>query len=61
METESKGSMCEQFKFFVKHSYHDVGRRKFHFCLSFCSVLVVVWSILVVTSVIEKGPIIFLK
>jgi len=48
-------------KFFFKHSYRDVGRRQCHFCLSFCSVLIVVWSALVINTLVEKGPVIFLK
>ena len=49
------------FSFFVKHSYRDIGRKKFHFTLSFCSVFVVVFSALIINTVIDKGPIIFLK
>ena len=45
----------------MKHSYRDVGRKKFHFCLSFLAVLIVVWSALIINTVVEKGPIIFLK
>lgn len=47
--------------FFTKHSYRDVSRKKFHFVLSFCSVFIVVWSALVINTIVEKGPIIFLK
>ena len=47
--------------FFIKHSIRDIARRKCHFCLAFCSVFVVVVSTLVVNTVIEKGPIIFLS
>ena len=36
-------------------------RHKCQFCLSFCSVFIVVLSVLVVNSVIAKGPVIFLK
>ena len=49
------------FSFFVKHSFRDIGRKKFHFGLSFCSVFVVVFSALIINTLIEKGPIIFLK
>jgi len=38
-----------------------VQRKWFHFCLSFSSVLVVVWAALVINTLVEKGPIIFLK
>ena len=31
------------------------------FTLSFCSVFIVVWSAIVINTVVEKGPIIFLK
>ena len=34
--------------FFVKHSYNDIHRRKFHFCLAFCSVFLVVVSTLII-------------
>jgi hypothetical protein len=47
--------------FFSKHSYRDAMRHKCHFCLAFCSVFTVVFSMLVINSVIEKGPIIFLQ
>lgn len=47
--------------FFFTHSYRDVGRKKCHFCLSFCSVFIVVWAALLINTIVEKGPIIFLK
>ena len=52
---------CQMFRFFLKHAWRDVIRRKSHFCLAFCSVFVVVLSTLVVNTIINKGPIIFLK
>ena len=54
-------SLASSSSFFLKHSYRDVGRRRFHFCLSFCSVFIVVWSALVINTLVEKGPIVFLK
>ena len=36
-------------------------RHKCHFALAFCSVFFIVLSTLVVTSIIAKGPVIFLK
>lgn len=54
-------SQSSSISFMIKHSYRDVHRKKFHFCLSFCSVFVVVWSALIINTVVEKGPIIFLK
>jgi hypothetical protein len=47
--------------FFMKHSFRDVKRKQGHFFLSFCSVFVVVLSALIINTIIEKGPIIFLK
>lgn len=47
-------------RFFIKHSYRDVARRKFHYCLAFLSVFIVVLSTLVIHSVVAKGPIIFM-
>ena len=40
---------------------NDLKRRKFHFCLAFCTVFIVVISTLVVKSVTSKGPIVFMK
>jgi len=54
-------SMISTAGFFFKHSYRDVGRKKCHFCLSFCSVFIVVWASLVINTLVSKGPVIFLK
>lgn len=54
-------SQTSSISFFFKHSYRDIGRKKFHFCLSFCSVFTVVWSALVINTIVDQGPIIFLK
>ena len=51
----------QTFRFFLKHSWRDIGRRKCHFCLALCSVLIVVLATLVVNTIIGKGPIIFMK
>ena len=48
-------------RFFLKHSYRDIRRRKFHFCLAFLSVFIVVLSTLVIHTVVAKGPIIFMS
>lgn len=58
---DSQYSIMSSSKFFFKHSFRDINRRKFHFCLSFCSVFIVVWSALVINTLVEKGPVIFLK
>jgi len=54
-------SCCGSAKFFCRHSYKDVGRRKCNFCLAFCSVFIVVLATLVINTVVTFGPIIFLK
>lgn len=54
-------SVLSTIGFFFKHSYRDIGRKCCHFCLSFCSVLIVVWAALVINTIVEKGPVIFLK
>ena len=46
---------------FCRHSYRDLKRHKCHYCLAFCSIFIVVLSSLVVASLVDKGPIIFLK
>lgn len=48
-------------QFFAKHSYRDVTRKKFHFSLSFCTVFTVVLCTLIVNTLVDIGPIIFLK
>ena len=60
-ENDIRQGCWEKFKFFVKHSYRDVGRHPCHFCLAFCSVFIVVLSTLVVTTIIAQGPIIFVS
>jgi hypothetical protein len=46
---------------FTKYALQDINRNKCHFLLAFCSVFVVVISTLVINTVIEKGPLIFLS
>ena len=46
---------------FTKYAIQDVGRNKCHFMLAFCSVFVVVLSTLVINTIIEKGPLVFLS
>jgi hypothetical protein len=48
-------------KFFARYQLRDLWRRKCHFCLAFCSVFFIVLATLVVTTIISKGPYIFLK
>jgi hypothetical protein len=61
-DEETSGLTCwSKFRFFLKQTTKDIWRHKCQFCLSFCSVFVVVLSILVVVSITKKGPIIFLR
>ena len=39
----------------------DLRRRKCHYCLAFCSVYIVVLFVLLINTIISKGPIIFLR
>ena len=48
-------------RFFCKHSCRDILRHKCQFCLAFCSVFIVVLSVVVVNTIIAKSPLIFLK
>ena len=54
-------SCCGSCRFFVKHSCRDLLRNKCQFGLAFCSVFVVVLSVMIVNTIISKGPLIFLK
>lgn len=60
-DVDGRLNCCQTFRFFLKHSLRDVARRKCHFFLGLCSVLIVVLSTLVVNTVTAKGPIIFMK
>lgn len=59
-EESSQMSRVQTCRFFLKHSCKDIGRRKCHFCLAFMSVFLVVLATLVIHSVVDKGPIIFM-
>ena len=52
---------CGSLRFFIKNACTDIGRHKCQFFLAFCSVFIVVLSVIVVNSVIAKGPLIFLQ
>lgn len=60
-ENLEEESLRSTIKFFYRHSVRDIGRRKFHFSLAFCSVFIVVLSSLVINTAVEKGPVVFLK
>ena len=49
------------FRFFLKHSFRDVGRHPCHFCLALCSVFIVVLFTLVINTVTAQGPIVFVS
>ena len=51
---------CGSLRFFIKNACTDIGRHKCQFFLAYCSVFIVVLSVIVVNSVIAKGPLIFL-
>ena len=52
---------CGSLRFFIKNACTDIGRHKCQFFLAFCSVFIVVLSVIVVNAVIAKGPLIFLQ
>lgn len=54
-------NLCAALWFAWKNACIDIKWRKCNFCLGFMSVFIVVWISLVINTVIEKGPIIFLK
>ena len=54
-------SLASSLLFFIRHSIRDVSRRKFHYGVAFASVFVVVLSVLVINTIVEKGPVIFLR
>ena len=45
----------------LRHSWRDISRRKCNFCLAFCSIFTVVISTLIINTVVQMGPIVFLK
>ena len=60
-DDELKQGCWQKFRFFLKHSFRDALRHKCHFCLAFCSVFIVVLSTLVVSTIVSKGPIVFVS
>ena len=47
--------------FFTDFQWRDVKRNTYHFGVTFCTVLIIVFSALTVTTIIEKCPIMFWK
>lgn len=60
-EQLEEDSLRATIVFFMTHSLRDIGRRKFHFTLAFCSVFIVVLATLVINTVVAKGPMVFLR
>ena len=52
---------CVKSKFFLKHSWQDIGRNKCSYCLAFCAVFIVVFSTLIVDTIVNQGPIVFMN
>jgi hypothetical protein len=60
-ERLEKPNLIGQIKFLISHVNRSLTRSKFHFLLAFLSCFIAVLSTLVINTVIEKGPIIFLR
>ena len=60
-DTRLRQGCWQKFLFFIKHSYRDVSRHPCHFCLAYCSVLIAVLSTLIVNTVVDQGPVIFVS
>ena len=54
-------SWTEAIKYSVAQSSKDIFRHKFTYCLAFTSVFIVVLSSLVINTIIQKGPLVFLS
>lgn len=46
--------------FYWKQAWLDSTRNKCNYCLGFCSIFIVVISILLVNTLVNQGPIIFI-
>lgn len=57
----SEKPMLPAIKFFSSFQLRDLKRNKYHFGVSFCTVLVIVFAALTVTTIVEKSPIMFWK
>lgn len=55
------GGCCHKTRMFARTSFTDVGRNKCNFTLAFFAVFIVVLSTLVVNSIIERGPVLFMS
>jgi hypothetical protein len=57
---EGAKGCCKRTRLFTGYAVQDISRNKCHFFLAFCSVFVVVLSILVVNTIVQIGPLAFL-
>jgi hypothetical protein len=64
-ESQPKGVLGRNYvgssKFFAKNALSNIQRHKCNFGLAFCATFIVVLSSLVVNSLIDQGPVVFLK
>ena len=56
-----EASCCGKTSFFLGQALRDAARNKCNYCLGFCSVMIVVLSILVINTMINQGPLIFVN
>lgn len=61
IDSELKASFWGKFAFYMKQALQDSGRNKCNFCLGFCAITTVVLSLLVINTMINQGPIIFIS
>jgi hypothetical protein len=52
---------CVKSKFFLNHSWQEIGRNKCSYCLAFGAVFIVVLSTLIVDTIVDQGPIVFMN
>lgn len=51
----------QQTAYYIKNSCKDIWRHKCHFCISTLSIFIVVLMALVIYTVVDEAPIIFLR
>eukprot|EP00347_Sterkiella_histriomuscorum_P007293 403349512 len=56
-----KRNFLPTLKFFILFSTRDIKRHQCQYMLSFCSVFIIILSSILVYSMTEKGPVIFMK
>jgi ABC-type antimicrobial peptide transport system permease subunit len=53
--------ISQKTSYYLKSSFKDIWRHKVHFCISTLSIFIVVLMALVIYSIIDKAPVIFLR